>query len=662
MLEKYRPLFEPFTIGGLEVKNRFALSPMAIVDVDENYQLTSEAIDYYAERAKGGAGLIFTGAINMSNNIEKHGTSLACILANPAASLRNIRKLSDRIHAYGAKLFVQISFGQGRNGPPMADSTYNIAPSECANYWNPKVMHRALTSEEIYTMIEEYGKAAQICQRAGADGVELHALHGGYLIDCFAMERFNQREDEFGGSAEKRARLPVALREEVRKQCGNRFPMSVRLGVKSFISGHQKSAIPGDDFEELGRDLEESLELATRLTSGGYDMLNVDVGSYDGGYWGKPPYFMPSSTYLPYAKMVKELVDIPVICSGRLGDPEHALKAITSGSVDMVSMARPFLADPDYVNKLASGRLEDIRPCLSCGAGCLARRNQNRTISCAVNPQSNRERETRLMPAVEPKTVLVIGGGPAGMEFARVAAIRGHQVCLAEKSGSLGGNFYYASRPGFKDEDKALLAWYERQLEKLEVAVTLNDSVAANDPRISDADIVVTATGSNPFVPNLPGTERALSALQVLDGKATVGEKCIIVGGGQVGCELAIWLCQQGKQVSLVEMADKLMAQNAPNSINYQNIVELLEHYKVDIQLGAKLLSVESDGVIVEQNGSAEKLIADDVILAIGFRSERTLYEQIRTIHGRVYNMGDSNRPSEIMAAIWDAFEVASNL
>lgn len=651
-------------IGKIKIRNRFALSAMAMPQVDENWAYTNESADYFIERAKGGTGLIITGANFVDNNIEKHLlASFPCPTVNPATYMRGLRKITDGVHAYDSKLFVQLSAGLGRSAiPDMIEDNTFVAPSETTNRWNPAITHRALTTEEIYALIKQFATSACLAKMAGADGIEVHAVHEGYLLDNFTIEHFNHRTDEFGGDMMGRLRFPLAILKAVKQACGEDFPVILRFSLKSFIKEERHGILPGEDFPELGRDIEEGLTFAKILTEAGYDGLDVDAGSYDAWYWAHPPFFFERGLYLPFAEKVKSVVNVPVLTAGRLGYPELAASAINEGKTDMIVLGRPLLADPDFVNKMRTEKEYDIRPCLSCHDGCLGRGHQLRSSSCAVNPACNREREAAFLPANEKKQVLVIGGGPAGMESARVLALRGHQVELLEKSDKLGGLYYYASIPEFKDDGKLLLKWYERQLKELGVSITYNYEVTEDDSKLYHADIVIHAAGGTTFVPNLPGIERCVKAITILEHPDAVKEDTVIIGGGLVGCEMAIWLSQHHKKVTIVEMASQLMAVGAPPDMNKQMIEELLEHYHVNCILSSKLMEVNDTSILIEDSNGTREIPAQQVILALGYSPNDTLYEKIANKVTELYNVGDSKCPNNIMEGIWDAYNLCSHL
>ena len=662
--KEYEALFTPLRIGNVEIRNRFAMAPMAMGQLDDHWAYKQESIDHFTERARGGTGLIITGANFIENRIEKHRkASFPCPLEDPQSYMTQLKKMSDNIHAYNSKLFVQLTAGLGRSAIPamILDNTF-VAPSATTNRWDPSIQHRALTTEEIYELIKDFATCAMLAKMGGADGIEVHAVHEGYLLDNFTMEYFNQREDEFGGDLMGRLRFPLAILQAVKQACGKDFPVILRFSLKSFIRAERHGILPGESYPELGRDIEEGLQFAKILTEAGYDALNVDAGSYDAWYWAHPPFFQDRGLYLPFAEKVKKVVKVPVLTAGRMGYPQLAADALQEGKCDMVVLGRPLLADPEFVNKMRQGNIQDIRPCLSCHDGCFNRAHSMRLMSCAVNPQCNREKEAAFCKAEHTKSCLVIGGGPAGMEAARVLALRGHTVTLVEKEKQLGGMYRWASVPEFKDDGKLLISWYEHQMERLKVQVELNSDVQAQDPRIEAADVVICATGSHAFLPPIKGIEYGVTAVDVLKGAVTAKKEATIIGGGLVGCELAIWLSQHGKSVRIIEMADTLMSTGAPADMNKQMILELLEHHQVEIRLQTKLQEIREHEIVVETQGAIQELASDCTILALGYRSNRSLYDQILLKAKDIYNIGDSSHPKDIMEGIWDAYELCSHL
>lgn len=605
---KYKKFFTPIKIGNCEIKNRFAMAPMGPLGLaDAEGGWNQRGIDYYTERAKGGTGLIITGVSFVDNQVEEHGMpNCPCSTHNPVHFVRTSREMTERIHAYGAKVFFQMSGGFGRVTIPTNLGEFPpVAPSPIKHRWLEKTC-RELTKEEIRYIVEQFGKGAFNAKRAGFDGVQIHAVHEGYLIDQFAIALFNQRTDEYGGSLENRLRFAKEIVEEIKKTCGADFPVTLRYSPKSFIKDFRDGALPGEEFEEKGRDLDEGVEAAKLLVEYGYDALDTDVGSYDSWWWSHPPMYQEKGLYRPFAKLMKETVDVPVICAGRMDDPDMALEAIETGITDIISMGRPLLADPDYVNKLRAGKREDIRPCISCHEGCMGRIQEYSALNCAVNPQACRERYAAYTPILAPKKVLIVGGGVAGCEAARVLAIRGHKPELFEKGARLGGNLLPGGRPDFKEDDILLANWFAHTLEQLNVPVHLNTEVTKEDVLNYGADAVIIATGSTPRVFSLGDDAKVFTAADILTDKAEPGDKTVVIGGGLVGCETALWLAQNGKQVTIVEALDRLLEKNGPLChANSEMLERLIPFNNVDVITDAKATGYAEGVLTLDTPGGA---------------------------------------------------------
>ena len=662
---KYQTLFTPIQIGKLTLKNRFAMAPMGPLGLgDSEGGWNQRGIDYYTRRAQGGTGLIITGVTFSDCEVETQSMpNCPNSTYNPVHFTRTSREMTERVHAYGAKIFLQMSGGFGRVTIPTNLGEFPpVAPSPIPHRWLDKTC-RELTKDEIHKIIESFGKGAFNAKRAGFDGVEIHAVHEGYLIDQFAISFFNHRTDEYGGSLENRLRFAKEIREEIAKTCGWDFPVAVRFSPKSMLKDWRKGALPGEDFEEKGRDLEEGLQTAKLLEAYGYDALDVDVGCYDAWWWNHPPMYMEKGPYRKYAKLVKEAVKVPVFMAGRMDTPEMAAACVEDGTCDVISLGRPLLADPDYVKKLRANHVCEIRPCISCQEGCMGRIQTYSMINCAVNPQAARERVTAYEPVARKKRVLIAGGGVAGCEAARVLAERGHEPVLYEASGQLGGNLLPGGAPAFKEDDLQLVKWYENELTRLRVPVYLNTKVTKEMVLESDCDAVIVATGSRPKMFSLGDDEKVYCAEQVLMNQKDPGDKVVVVGGGLVGCEMALDLAQKGKKVTILEALPKIMAVNGPIcSANKEMLEELLPFNGVDIICNAKVTGFQDGAVSYETDGKAEKLDADSVILSVGYRSADELYHELEFDVADLYLLGDAGKVSNIMYAIWDAFEVANHL
>ena len=662
---KYKNLFTPVKIGSVTLKNRFALAPMGPLGLaDAEGGFNQRGIDYYTERAKGGTGLIITGVTFSDCEVETQSMpNCPNSTYNLVHFIRTSKEMTERVHAYGSKIFLMMSAGFGRATIPTNLGEFPpVAPSAIPHRWLDKIC-RPLTREEIHSIVKSFGDGAYHAKRGGFDGVEIHAVHEGYLLDQFAISMFNQRTDEYGGPLENRLRFAREVVEEIKSRCGQDFPVVLRFSLKSMIKDWREGALPGEIFEEKGRDIEEGLETAKLLVQYGYDALDTDVGTYDAWWWNHPPMYQKKGLFRPYCKMVKEAVDVPVLCAGRMDNPEMASEAVEAGECDIVSLGRPLLADPDYVNKLRAGKWEQIRPCISCQEGCMGRVQEFSMINCAVNPQAARERVTAYEPILKSRRVMVVGGGAAGCEAARVLAVRGHKPELFEKGDRLGGNLIPGGAPDFKEDDLALAHWYEVQLQNLKVPVHFHTCVDRDMVLAGNYDAVIIAAGSRPKVFSLGDDERVYPAAQVLTGEKDCGDTTVVVGGGLVGCETALWLAEQGKNVTIVEALDRLMAVNGPLCHANKDMLErLLPYHGVKAITSARVTGYRG-GILHASCGGEEREIAcDSVILAVGYQEEDSLYRQLEFDVPELYLLGDARKVSNIMYAIWDAFEVANHI
>ena len=638
------------------------MGPLGLGDAQGGFN--QRGIDYYTARARGGTGLIITGVTFVDNTIEEHGMpNCPNSTYNPVQFVRTAREMTERVHAYNARIFLQMSGGFGRVTIPTNLGEFPpVAPSPIQHRWLDKTC-RALTVDEIHELVRDFGEGAYNAKRAGFDGVQIHAVHEGYLIDQFAISLFNQRTDEYGGSLENRLRFAREIVEEIKRRCGQDFPVMLRYSPKSFIKALREGALPGEEFEEKGRDLPEGVEAAKLLVSYGYDALDVDVGSYDAWWWSHPPMYQKKGLYMPYAKLVKENVDVPVLCAGRMDDPDMAEGAVNDGVCDIISLGRPLLADPDYVNKLRRGERKCIRPCISCQEGCMGRIQEYSMVNCAVNPQAARERVTAYNPVLKAKRVLVIGGGVAGCEAARVLAERGHKPEIMERSGHLGGNLLAAGAPPFKEDDIALVHWYENEMQRLNVPVHFNTAVDPDSALYEEYDAVIVATGATPKKFSLGENAPVYTATDALLGKTPIGERVTVVGGGLVGCETALWLAQEGKRVTIVEALDRLMAVNKPLChANSEMLERLLPFHGVETLVSSSVQKYEGGKIFVKTPQGERQLDCDTVILSVGFREDRGVFDAWENSAREIYLLGDAKKVANIMYAVWDAFEVANHI
>jgi 2-enoate reductase len=674
MAGQYEVLFTPMNIGGITVKNRIILCAMGgtnPIGFDGRFEEKTRA--YYIERAKANVGLMIPGVIGVKNMMG------GWLYESEELFMGPVKRLMDELHKYGAKFFMQLGAGFGRvqfmiPGVDMRADAFKdvmVAPSDgLPNVWDPSIKHRGLTREEIRQIIDAFGKTAALCQRAGIDGVEIHAVHEGYLLDQFSISNTNHRTDEYGGTLENRLRFATDSIKAIKAACGVDYPVSVRYSVASKMRGFNAGALPGENYVEFGRSMEESPAAARILEAAGADMLNADNGSYDSWYWAHPPVYMPMACNLPEVTYIKNFVRIPVVCAGKMNDPDIAAHAIKTGAVDGVGIARALLADPQWCDKVRDGQLSDIRPCIGCHNGCFPISHFKGNPcgfghmgTCAINPVTMREEELALKPASIKKKIAIIGGGIGGMEAARLLTIRGHDVTLYEKSGRLGGVFVAAAAPGFKEHDKALIHWYENQLKKLEVTIRLNTEITAAQLAGLDADEIIVATGSVPKKLPVPGFNGAntIEAVDYLLGKKQVGSTVAIIGGGLTGCEIAYDLSLKGKKAAIVEMQDDILKIMGLSAANSEMLREIIRYYGIAVYTSSALSEIKENGVLLKTETGEQFIPADSVILSVGYNSY-VPFDGDDLSGSKVHVLGDAAKVGNLMSVINQAYELAYRL
>ncbi len=675
MQEHYPHLFSPVKIGNVTLKNRVVLAAMGGTNLllPGTGEFNPNVRDYYLARAKGNVGLIIPGVTFVHTG--------GWLYNRAAAFLGPVKELMKEIHAYGSKFFFQLGAGFGRaehleSGSIDPERLFS-ASDGMPNVWKPDVLHRGLTVEEIHQFVDAYGKCALLCKEAGIDGVEIHAVHEGYTLDQFATACTNHRTDEYGGSLENRFRFVSEVIREIKRTCGKDYPVMVRYSAASKMRGFNQGALPGEAYKEFGRSLEESPAAARLLVAAGADALNGDNGSYDSWWWAHPPVYMPQHCNFPEVAYIKKFVDVPVFCAGRMEDPVFAEKVIAAGEIDGIAVGRQFLADPEWLNKAREGREADIRPCIACHNGCFAiggipkpGSSGRPTAHCAINPVTLEERNWVLTPAAAKKRIAVVGGGVGGMECARILTMRGHDVTLFEKTGTLGGVFIAAAAPDFKEKDKQLLAWYRRQLDTLGVYVRLNTE--ADTDTVSGYDEVIAATGAFPRKLKLPGLDspRVMEAVEYLTGVKEAGEKTVVIGGGLTGVEIAYDLALKGKKPVIVEMQQDILQVPGLCAANSNMLREIIRYYGIPVYLNASLAGVTEEGgfrVRVKEKDASEELLleADNCILSVGYVPERTLADRLLAggfPAGRLHVIGDAHKVENLMNVIWEAYELSYRL
>ena len=697
MNPKYEALFTPWKVGNVEVKNRIVQCSMggtSLFGWMEPSHLDKEAAYFLLNRAQDGVGLILPGMQCIKDAIGGRW------LYQNEKMFKDLKVYMEEFHKTGAKLFVQLAAGMGRSmaitkpmilllqhpllgkiASPVADLDYITASASATpNRWYDEIKSRPMTVKEIQDQVEAFAKTSKKLMEAGVDGVEIHAVHEGYLLDQFTISNMNYRTDQYGGSFENRFRFPVEIVQAIKRECGSDFPVSLRYSVVSKTKDWGKGAMPyEEDFKEFGRDMEESEKAVKYLEDAGYDMFNCDNGTYDAWYWAHPPQYMPDNCNLSYVEHIKNYTSKPVVCAGRM-DPVKAAEEIAAGKLDAVAIARQNLVDHEWIHKILEGREDEIKPCIRCHNGCfnMAKFAGTPNIQhlgdslhlarCALNPTTMQHNKYKIVPAKSPKKVAIIGGGIGGMECALVLKQRGHIPTVFEKSGELGGLFLTASAMTFKENDKELIRWYRREIEKSGIEVHLNTEV--NDLNtLRGFDDIIVATGSVPrTMPQIKGFEKALTFTQVLKEKHELGDKVLFIGGGQSSCEAAYdLLLNYGKHPIIVEYANDLVAAQATCLANTSYLRDAMEYHKVPVYLHSTVTEITDKGCTVKnvQTGETFFVECDNVVNGIGFVPTPVGGKTAsRKVKGRetIHRVGDCVAIGNLRTVIWRAWDVCMKI
>ena len=686
---KYEALFTPWKVGNVTIKNRIVMLPMEgtnMIQWEAKTGFVKGIREFYADRKDQNVGLFIPGLIPLISIVGKKWVYRHPEVFEPA------KAVIEDIHKSGAKIFFQISAGSGRSmllppilrpfvkkgllrtlaRPILATKWWWSAPDDDEpNVWDPGVKMDLFTEKMIRKFLYAFGQTALRCKEAGADGVEIHAVHEGYLLDQFTMPYTNHRTDAYGGSLENRLRFACEIVKEIKKVCGADYPVSLRYSVRSMTRGFNEGAVPGEEFTEVGRTMEESERAIRILEEAGYDLFNCDNGTYDAWYWAHPPVYAPLNLNLRDVEHIKRFTTKPVVCAGRL-QPDAAAESIAAGRIDAMGVGRQLLCDPEYITKIKEDRMDDVRPCIACHGACLPFNGLNGhgtdidpmhlTMGrCVLNPWTNNETKYSKAPAKHPKHIAIIGGGIGGMEVAIQAAARGHRVDLYEKTDRLGGVFNAAAAMSFKEKDKALLDWYRRMLERSGAAVHLHTEITDAD-RL-DADVLVIATGAHARTLKIPGVERAVTAVDFLDGKASVGDRVVIVGGGLTGCEIAYELALAGKHPSVVEMTPYLVGAKGICMANSSMLRELLRFRNVPAYVNATVEAITDEGVVLNTPEGQRTVPADSVILSVGYAPDTRFAALKERKNGRpTYFVGDCDRVGSLKTVVRQAYELVQTL
>ncbi|MEG2270448.1 MAG: FAD-dependent oxidoreductase [Bacilli bacterium] len=684
MEEKYNSLFTPWKIGNVEIKNRIVLCPMggtSIFGWMEPNHFDKEAAKFLMDKAKNNVGLVIPGIAPIRNMLGGKW------LYKSKGMYKKLEKFMTEFHKTGSKMFIQLTAGFGRSmavneimeklvtnpvlkvlSKPILDVERLCASASATpNRWSEKVTSRPLSVKEIEEMVDGFARIAKLCQESGVDGIEVHAVHEGYLLDQFTLKYTNFRTDEYGGCFENRYRFPVEIVKAIKRACGNDFPVSLRYSVISKTKGFNSGALPNEKYVEVGRDYEESIAAAKYLEAAGYDMLNCDNGTYDAWYWAHPPVYMPKDCNLKDVEFIKEHVSIPVVCAGRM-EPNVAAKAINEGKIDAMGVARQFLCDTEWVTKLIEGREEEIRPCICCHNACFNMAHykgvgNDQDLSdtmhmsrCALNPTTMNTKKYKIVPTKHPLHIAIIGGGIGGMETAIVSTLRGHKVTIYEKSNELGGVFIAASTPVFKEKDRELIEFYKHELARLEIEVKFG--VEVKDLKDIAADEYVIATGAKAKTIKCLDNAKVVEAVDYLLDNSKVGKKVLVVGGGLTGAEIAYDLYLKGKTPIIVEQKQDIIAQKGVCLANSSYLREYFALHNVEIHLESSIKEVTSTGAIITSiDGKDINLEVDNVISSIGYFSA-PLVSNAKHIH----IVGDAHVVGNLRDVISRAWDVAMKL
>ena len=641
-MKEFPNLFLPIKIGTLELANRFVVPPMASTLASEDGTVSQAFIDYWKARARGGWGLLIV-EFTAIDPLGKVAPCHPCLWSDEF--IDGLKRLTDTVHSHGAKIAVQLSH-TGRQTFPDIIGIPGAQPVSASPIPCPldRAVPRELSTEEVYGLVEKFGDAAARARTAGFDAVEIHGAHG-YLIAQFMSAYSNKRVDEFGGSLHNRLRFPQEIVRNVRKKLGPSYPLLFRM------SGEER--IPG------GRTLDESRVIARMLEKEGIDCIDVSVGVSGSAPYIIPPAAIPPGFLLSTSGEIKKAVSVPVIAVGRINHPLLAEDAIQSGKADLIAWGRSSLADPELPNKIAAGNLDEICPCIACVQGCTrsfpfpGKPLSKLGVTCMINPFCGYEGEMRIHPAAISKKVTVVGGGPAGLEAAWVAAARGHRVTLYERNQVLGGQFRIAAIPPFKQDIARAVFYYIHMCKKHGVSMNLGTEATVERIISDQPDVVILATGGEPVIPDIKGARgtRVVTAWEILEGKRPAGQKVLIVGGGLVGCETADFLGEHLHEVSLIEMLPEI-AGDIPMPVRFF-LMGRLKEYGVRILTETSVLEFLEDGVVVSREGRESRLQDfDTIVLALGTRPVNGLKDLLEKEIPELYVIGDALAARKAMEAI----------
>ncbi|MEE0203094.1 MAG: FAD-dependent oxidoreductase [Muricomes sp.] len=631
----YKNMFRKGRIGTAEIKNRFVMPAMKSDYTTADRKVNQQVIDYYTARAKGGFGLL----ISEYCLVDPEGAAIPHQMSVYSDEfLPGLIRLADEVHKAGAKMFLQLHHA-GRETVP--DNTGGLQPVSASAVPSPIFccIPRALSVEEIKAITGRFGDAAQRAKKAGFDGVELQMGHG-YLVGQFLSPAVNKRTDEYGGSLEGRMKFGLEILRTVKERCGSEFPVSVRISGVEFVPG--------------GTTIEESAVFARACEDAGADAVHVSAGSMASLEYLCAPTNIPNGFNLENAAVIKRAVKIPVIAVGRIVEPVMAERAVADKIADFVSMGRASIADPELPNKAAEDRTDEICPCVGCLTRCWGTPGADGStqVGCMMNPFTGNEGSMKMDPADQPKKIVIAGAGPAGLETAWIAAARGHQVTVLEKSDHLGGQLWLASAAPGKTEFARAVKYQKTMCEKYGVDVRLSTEATAEMICGMNPDTVILATGADaPQFKLDTGDIPVIGAFDILSGKSVLGSSVLIIGAGMVGLETAEYAAAQGRKVTVAEMQDEVG--NGISGAHLKFILESLEKSKTEIFTEMKVKSGSEAGIVCE-TPDGERILKgyDMIITAVGTRSYNPLEESLKDKIENVHVIGDAVNPGRAYAAI----------